>query len=201
VSRSFARRWIVAVTIGEAAGFAIAVGIAVATIGGGLEGASAIATAVGGGLLEGAALGAGQYLGMAERRPPALPWIVGTSLAAGFAWLLGMLPSTLGLDLSSPAAIVAVVVGGLLLLASIPVTQWLVLRRPRSFAWVPVNMAAWAVAILWTFAPSPIIDETSALPLVVALYVLAGLLMAVTIASLTVPVARRLFGPARDLRP
>lgn len=201
MSRGFAPRWILAVTIGEATGFAIAAGIAVTTIGGGRDGAPAVAAAVAGGLLEGAALGTGQYLGMRGNRPAAAQWIAGTSLAAGFAWLLGMLPSTLGLDLASPAAIVALVVGGLLLLASIPVTQWLVLRRPRSFVWVPVNMAAWAVAILWTFAPSPIIDESSPVPLVVALYVLAGLLMAVTIAALTVPVARRLFGQDRDLRP
>lgn len=200
MSRGFARRWIIAVTIGEAVGFAIAAGIGVATIGGGLDGAPAVATAVIGGLLEGAALGTGQYLGMRGDRPPAAPWIAGTALAAGFAWLLGMLPSTLGLDLASPAAIIALVVGGLLLLASIPVTQWLVLRRPRSLVWVPANMAAWAVAILWTFAPSPIIDESSPVPLVIALYVLAGLLMAVTIATLTAPVARRLFGRDRDLR-
>lgn len=197
----FVRRWILTVGLAEAVGFAIATGVAVTTIATGVSGGWALLAVVGGGALEGAALGTGQYLAMRERRPRPGPWIAGTSTAAALAWLLGMLPSTLGLDLASPLAIVALAVGGLVLLASIPVTQWLVLRRPGTFAWVPVNMGAWAVAILWTFAPSPIIDEHSPLGLVVTLYVIAGLLMAVTIAALTAPLARRLFGESRDLRP
>ena len=44
-----------------------------------------------------------------------------------------------------------------------------------------------AVSILWTFAPSPFIDERSPVALVVALYVAAGVLMAVTFACLTAP--------------
>ncbi|MDF1477525.1 hypothetical protein PYV02_00340 [Leifsonia sp. H3M29-4] len=190
---AFVRRWIVTVGVAEAAGFAIATGVAVATISSGLTGAWSLAAVVAGGALEGAALGTGQYLAMRSGRPRPLPWIAGTAAAAAFAWLLGMLPSTLGVDLGSPATIVALTLGGLVLLASIPVTQWLVLHRTGTFAWVPVNMGAWAVAILWTFAPSPIIDERSPLALVVVLYVLAGLLMAVTIASFTAPLARRLF--------
>jgi hypothetical protein len=58
-------------------------------------------------------------------------------------------------------------------------------------------MGAWLVAILWTFAPSPFIDEQTALPVVAALYVVAGLLMAVTVAALTAPLARSLFGAPR----
>jgi hypothetical protein len=196
----FARRWILAVSLAEAAGFAIATGVAIATISSGLTGGWALAAVVAGGAFEGAALGTGQYLAMRSGRPRPAAWIVGTSIAAAFAWLLGMLPSTLGPDLGSPATIVALAMGGLVLLASIPVTQWLVLRRRGAFVWVPVNMGAWAVAILWTFAPSPIIDERSPLPLVITLYVVAGLLMAVTIATLTAPIARRLFGADGDLR-
>ncbi len=198
---SFTRRWILTVGIAEAVGFAIATGVAVTTLAAGVSGAWALVAVVAGGALEGAALGTGQYLAMRERRPRPGPWIVGTSAAAAFAWLLGMLPSTLGVDLASPLVVVALALGGLLLLASIPVAQWLVLRRPGTVAWIPVNMGAWAVAILWTFAPSPIIDERSPLGLVIALYVIAGLLMAATIAALTASLARRLFDEPRDLRP
>ena len=197
----FVRRWILTVSVAEAVGFAIATGVGVATIATGMTGVWALVAVVAGGALEGAALGTGQYLAMGSGRPRPAPWIVGTSAAAAFAWLLGMLPSTLALDLGSPATIAALAAGGLVLLASIPLTQWLVLRRRGTFAWVPVNMGAWAIAILWTFAPSPIIDERSPIGLVVALYVVAGLLMAVTISALTAPLARRLFGGEGDLRP
>lgn len=187
------RRWILAVSIGEALGFTVAVGAAILTILAGVDDPVRFAIIVPAGAVEGAALATGQYVGMRARRPVAWRWIAATALAAAFAWTLGLLPSTLGLDLGSPLAIAAVAIGGLVLLASIPFAQWLVLARPRAFRWVPVNMGAWAVAILWTFAPSPLVDEQSPIALVATLYVIAGLLMAVTIASLTAWVAVSLF--------
>lgn len=191
-------RWILAVSAGEAVGFAIATTVAVLTIGGGIDGPGRLALVIVGGAFEGAALALGQYLGMREGRPVAWRWIAATAFAAAIAWALGMLPSTVGIDLGSPVALVAMGVGGIALLASIPVAQWLVLARPRTFRWVPVNAGAWAVSILWTFAPSPFIDERSPIPLIVALYVVAGILMAVTFASLTAGVARTMFFPRRD---
>ena len=188
------RRWIVAVSIGEGVGFAIAAGVAVLTIVAAVPDPARFALIIGGGAVEGAALAIGQYLGMRQRRPRIIAWIVATAVAAAFAWALGMLPSTLGLDLAAPAVIAMVVGGGVALLAVIPVAQWLVLARPGAFRWVPVSVGAWAVAILWTFAPSPFIDEHSSLTLVVILYVLAGALMAVTFALLTAGTAHRLFG-------
>ena len=89
--------------------------------------------------------------------------------------------------------LLVVAVGAVLLLVSIPFAQWLALARPRTARWVPVNAAAWAVAILWTLAPSPFIDERSPVLLVVGLYAAAGVLMAVTFACLTAPLALRLF--------
>ena len=192
------RRWIVAVSAGEGIGFAIATTVAVLTIVGGIDGPARLALVIVGGAFEGTALALGQHLGMREARPIAWRWIGATALAAAIAWTLGMLPSTVGIDLGSPVALIAVGIGGIVLLASIPLAQWLVLDRPRSFRWVPVNAGAWAVSILWTFAPSPFIDERSPIPLVAALYVVAGILMAVTFACLTAGVARSLFFPARD---
>ena len=122
----------------------------------------------------------GQYTGMRVHRPPPGRWIGATAGAAAFAWTLGMLPSTLGLDLASAMMLILVAIGAVLLLVSIPLAQWLALSRPRTALWVPVNAGAWLVSILWTFAPSPFIDERSPVPLVVALYVTAGVLMAVT---------------------
>ena len=188
-------RWIIAVTVGEALGFAVA---AVAAIG-----AAALAlpdpwrylALVCAGAVEGATLGAAQLVGMGAHRPPARLWIAATALGAAIAWSIGMLPSTFALPLMSPLGIVMLVVGGVALLASIPVAQWLVIRsRAHAARWIPVNMGAWALGVLWTFAPSPIVDESTSFAALIAVYAIAGLLMAATVASLTATTARRLFG-------
>ena len=201
--RAFVRRWITTVTIAEATGFAIASGFAVLTVALSLDDPWRLALLVVGGAVEGAALATGQYIAMVRNRPRAPVWIGATAVAASVAWLLGLLPSTLELEVDSPGAVALVVLGAVVLLASIPCAQWLALRRPRAFRWVPTNMAAWSVAVLWTAVPSPFITEDSPLALIASLYVVAGLLMAVTIAVLTAPVARSLFfdpapGPAPD---
>lgn len=198
--RHLRRRWILAVSVGEGVGFTIATSLAVLGLVAGIDGPGRLALAMVGGALEGAALASGQYLGMRAGRPVAWRWIGATALAAALAWTLGMMPSTLGMDLGEPVALIALAVGGIVLLASIPVAQWLVLARPGTFRWVPVNAGAWLVAILWTFAPSPFIDEQSPIVVVATLYVLAGVLMAVTFASLTAGVAGSLFLPGATHR-
>jgi hypothetical protein len=193
----FAGRWILRVTVGEAAGFAVAAGVGATLAATGAPAGIAYPVAVGAGAIEGLALGAGQYSAMLGDRPSRAAWLGATAAAAAFAWALGMLPSTLGVDLGSPATWVLLALGGVLLLASIPVAQWLVLRaagRRDAGAWVPGTMGAWALAILWTAAPSPLVDEKSPWGVVLGLYVVAGLLMAVTIAAVSAPLARRLFG-------
>ncbi|MCR8670505.1 hypothetical protein [Agrococcus sp. HG114] len=197
----FVPRWIVLVAAGEAIGFALATGAAVLAIVLELADLPRLALAVAGGAVEGAALGWGQWLAMQRNRPHRARWIGATSCAAALAWLLGMLPSTVGLRIDSAWTVALLAVGALALLASIPLAQWLVLDRPRTFRWVPVNMGAWLVAILWTAAPSPLVDEASPIWFVAVLYVAAGLLMALTVAALTAPVARALFGPDEPRRP
>lgn len=189
------KRWIVIVSLGEAAGFAVATTVALLVILTGVPAGPAFAAIVGGGAIEGTLLGTAQWLAMPGTRPPALRWIPATAAGAAIAWSLGMLPSTLGLVPSTPETYLAFAAGALALLASIPVLQWAAIARTGTGRWIPVNMGAWAVAVLWTAAPSPIIDETSPTALIAALYVLAGLLMAVTIAALTAKTATRLFPP------
>lgn len=209
--RAFIVRWIAAVTVGETAGFAVAATLAVGvTVAGpALPAWIAYAIVVAGGAAEGALLGAAQQwaAGRAQVGPA---WVAATSGGAALAWAIGMLPSTLGVDLRTPVGIGAAVVGGAVLLASIPTAQWMALRRRGTVRWIPITMGAWAVAILWTAAPSPIIDEHTPVPLIVVAYLVAGLLMAVTIAGLTAPTAASLFvadpasredfGPARATR-
>lgn len=149
------------------------------------------------GAIEGALLATGQYLAMQRGRPHPGRWIGFTALAACLAWAIGMLPSTLGFTLDSPWSFVLLALGGLLLLASIPVAQWLAMARRGTVRWVPITMGAWLVALAWTAVPSLFHDESSPVPLVIALYLIAGILMAVTIAALTLPVARSLFAEPR----
>lgn len=187
-------RWIIAVTVGEAVGFAIAAAVAVGTVGLAMPDQWRYPVIVVGGALEGAVLGGAQLIGMGPRRPGAVRWIVATALGAALAWSIGLLPGTFAIPLSSPLAVVAPAVGGVVLLATIPVAQWLTIRpRAHAVRWIPVNMGAWAIAILWTFAPSPIVDESTSIGVLITVYAVAGLLMAGTVATLTATTARRLF--------
>lgn len=189
--RDFVLRWTLTVTAAETLGFAVAALTAVGVTALGVSDAARYPIVVAAGAVEGALLGAGQYLAMRERRPRPGAWIGATSAAAAFAWAVGMLASLIP-SVLSPGL---VVVGGLLIVASIPTAQWAVLRRPRTLRWIPVNMGAWAVGVLWTIAPSPIVDESTPVGVIVLLYVLAGVLMAGTVAVLTASTAARLFGP------
>ena len=194
--RAFVVRWIAAVTVGETLGFAVAatVAVAVTAVGPALNAWAAYAMIVAGGAVEGALLGVAQRWGAGGAQlGPA--WVAATSGGAALAWSLGMLPSTIGVDLRNPVGIAALVAGGLVLLGSIPTAQWMALHRRGTARWIPVTMGAWAVAILWTAAPSPIIDEHTSAGLIVVAYVCAGVLMAVTIAALTAPTAASLFAP------
>lgn len=95
------RRWVMATTCGELAGFAIPaiVGAAAASADIG-EGAS-MAVLVLAGVGEGTVLGWAQSR-MLRRELPELrtgSWIRATAAGAAVAWALGMLPSTLGRQL------------------------------------------------------------------------------------------------------
>jgi hypothetical protein len=194
----FLRRWLVSVTLAEAAGFAIP-----AIVGGILSLLAAPAGVVYpamvlAGACEGVLLGFGQSIGFGSAVPRSA-WMLATAAGAAAAWSMGMLPSSLGgIDFGSPWVIVLAAMLGCVLLLSIPTLQWLVLRRKgmRTAFWIPVNAGAWAAGILWTLAPSPFIDETTPVPALFGVYLLAGLLMAATVAALTGFAARRIASDA-----
>ena len=196
---TFMRRWVFAVTAGETIGFMIP-----AAVGGVLALAAAPGFVVyplmiAAGACEGALLGVGQSIGFGSSVVRRSSWVAATAAGAAVAWSIGMLPSTIsGFNPGSPSALPWILVGAVLLLVSIPALQWLVLRRVirRAFWWIPTNACAWAAGILWTLAPSPFIDETTAFPALWGTYLLAGTLMAVTVASLTGFPARRVMKSA-----
>jgi hypothetical protein len=188
-------RWVGYMVAGEGVGFLVPVaGFALAaTLG--LEAWAAWAVLVVAGAGEGALLGLGQSLALRGSRAevPVGRWIAATAVAASVAWSIGMLPTTLAdlgapLDFAAPAAWIAVAVGGLALLATIPLAQWPVLRAaglPRAWRWIPLNMAAWLIGLVFTFLPSPFVDEFTPPAVVFAQFAVAGVLMALTVALVT----------------
>jgi hypothetical protein len=181
-------RWVLPVTLGEAVGFSVpAVGVAVTGISWGpLTTLVAMMLA---GSAEGALLGLAQADCMYRRGvlPVLRRWVLATSAGAAVAWSLGMLPSILGgLDWTA-RTVVAAGIGALILLASLPLAQYVVLRDRLSGAilWIPINMAAWLVGISWTLLPSPWVDQSTPTGPLIMIYGLAGLCMAATVAVIT----------------
>jgi hypothetical protein len=184
----FLRRWIGAVTAAETVGFLLPASAFAVRALAGLPPWPGYALVVAAGVGEGAVLGGGQALALRRSGVGvrAGAWVPATAAAAGVAWSVGMLPATLPpIDTSSRAALAAVAAGGLVLLLSIPTAQWPLLRPhvPRASRWIPLNVLAWGVGILWTFAPSPVITEDTPAGALAATYAVAGLLMAVTVAT------------------
>lgn len=189
------RRWIGFTVLGESVGYLIPVTAFALAAALSLEGWAAWAWLVVFGAGEGALLGLGQALGLRGSRAavrPA-PWILATAVAASVAWGIGMLPSTLidagvAIDLTSPATWAVAAPAALALLATIPLAQRPLLARSgvlHSWWWVPINMGAWLVGIVFTFLPSPWVDESTPAAVMFALFAVAGVLMATTVAVLT----------------
>ena len=189
--RAFCRRWVGWTVAGEAAGFTVAAIAGAVAATQDLPSVSEFAVLVGAGSIEGALLGAGQAIAMTRLQlPPRIlrRWPVVTSVAAALAWSIGLLPSSIpDVPWSSPITwLIAVVLGSALLL-SIPTAQYLLLRGAIHTAgrWIWVNVLAWSLGIMWTFAPSPLVDASTPILSLISIYAVAGLLMATTVAVIT----------------
>jgi hypothetical protein len=182
-------RWVLVVPLGEALGFAVPATVFAAGTTAGWGPWTTYVALVLAGSVEGALLGTAQADCL--YRWGVLPirrwWIVATSVAAAVAWSLGMLPSTLGGLRWSIETAVLVGIGALMLLTSIPLAQYIVLRDRlrRAALWIPINMVAWLVGISWTLAPSPFVDQSTPVQSLILIYGLAGLCMAATVAIIT----------------
>lgn len=111
-----------------------------------------------------------------------------TAAAAAVAWACGMAPNTM-YDLGAPAwaSIVAGVAGAPVLLLSIGVAQWTVLRDfvPRAWRWVVANVLAWVVALPPTFVGPALVPRGAPIGLEVAVWGVSGLMMAAILAAVT----------------
>ena len=185
------RRWVVATTCGELAGFAIPAIVGAAATSAGVGQGASMALLVLAGAGEGAVLGWAQSR-MLRRELPDLrsgDWVRATAAGAAVAWSIGMLPSTLSrqlLELWPPLMVGLGLVAGALLLSTIGVAQWLVLRRhvDRSGVWVLANALAWIAGLTVVFAAIGVAPSDA--PVMIALFgVVGGLGMGLTVALVT----------------
>ena len=145
------------------------------------------------GAVEGSLLGWAQSMVLRGVLPgfPSAAWIVRTALAAAFAWLLGLLPALFWDRLQDLPPVLAnglAVAGGALLLLSIGVAQWTVLRDvvPGSGRWIGWTALAWLAGLgVFVLVSTPLWQPGQSAVVVALIGALGGLLMAVTVAAVT----------------
>jgi hypothetical protein len=191
------RNWTIATALGEVFGFAVPalVGLTALWLFGEAE---SVGPAVAfylllllAGIGEGAMLGTAQWVVLRRMLPPltARDWIGATAIAAGGAWALGLLPSTVDAAVSLPPAaqIGAWVVIAPIMLCAIGVGQWFVLRQhlDRAGRWIPANVVAWLLGLPVTFIVPALVPDDSPAAVWIAAFVGAGLLMGAIVGAVT----------------
>jgi len=191
-------QWVLACTLGEIIGFGgvpVLGAALVLWLSSGLEpGTRSIllfAIAVIGGLGEGAILALFQLRVLRTLLPRlnARRWVLSTAGAASFAWLCGMLAPLLDdlVGLSASAAIAIWVPAGLLILLSIGAAQAWVLRGvvDSPNRWITANVLGWLLGLPWTFVLPALLPETAPIPVWVATFSIAGVMMGLTVGLVT----------------
>ncbi|HZM83019.1 MAG TPA: hypothetical protein VFC19_45460 [Candidatus Limnocylindrales bacterium] len=198
------RRWMVFVTLGELAGF-VAPALAGALLSAAaVNAATTLLVMLSAGAVEGTILGWAQASALRKDLPglPRYRFAAATGLAAVVAYAVGMLPSTLGGRLAGVHPLIlgaAAAAGAVVLLGSIGTGQWLVLRRvvPRAGWWIAATAGAWAAGLsVFLLVATPLWQQGQPLWLTVVIGILAGALMAATVAALTGLAAARLLRQA-----
>jgi Ca2+-transporting ATPase len=186
------RSWVRWTTAGETVGFAVpalAAAGAAALPGEGWRWLLLLAA----GATEGAVLGWAQTR-VLRRVLPGLPtraWVLRTAMAAVVAWAVGLTPAAVWpslADLPVGGAVALGALGGALLLASIGVAQWTVLRGrlAGSEQWIGWTALGWCVGLaVFTLVTTPLWQPGQTGGLIAAIGVLGGVLMAATVAAVT----------------
>jgi len=192
------RRWVVACTAGELIGFGgiPVLGAALAlALTQGLPPASRslvlYVVAVAGGLGEGAVLALFQYRVLGTLLPALSKraWVTATALAAALAWALGMAAPLLDdlVGLTATAQIAIWVPASVLILLSIGAAQaWALRGRAAQPArWLLANVLAWLAGLPWTFVLPALLPESAPIPVWIATFGVAGVLMGLTVGLVT----------------
>ncbi|NJM06374.1 hypothetical protein HC891_09545 [Candidatus Gracilibacteria bacterium] len=190
-------RWVLATTLGEMLGFfaPVLAGVLLIQAVASLDRPSAalltFCVLVAAGSLEGIALGYAQWRVLRSVLPRIgwRAWTGATALAAVLAWSLGMLPNAItdGAGLGATFMVLAWVAVAPLLLLSIGVAQWFVLRRhlSRAALWVPANALGWTLGVGATFVGAALINETMPLWMAVSIGVASGIAMGFVVGCIT----------------
>lgn len=183
-------RWFVTVTVGEFLGFAVPATIAALTVHADAP-VNAVALLVAG-TVEGIVLGSFQayvlrmvFTGL---RPAA--WVAATAAGALVAWSMGVVPILTDGFAGWPVLLMApvVTVGGIVLLSSIGVAQWVVLRAHADGAtrWIWATAVAWLAGLaVFTAFTTPLWQPGQDTAAVVAIGIVGGVLMAASMAAVT----------------
>lgn len=182
--------WVITVSCGEFIGFSIPSLIGILTVSAHLTQSMQTLLMIAAGICEGAVLGFAQSL-IIRRIFPRIEsqrWIAVTAAAAGFAWSIGMLPSTFSdvvenmpLNLLIPLGLLL----GSVLLVSIGFVQHLVLQNfvSNSLVWVWGNSLAWVAGLTALFLVMSVAPDGFLPTLIFS--ILGGLCMALVMAVIT----------------
>ncbi|MEO3784512.1 hypothetical protein ABGB12_14340 [Actinocorallia sp. B10E7] len=194
-SRRLWARWTLAVTAGEVTGFLVpaAVGAATADASQFVQLVSLVAA----GAVEGTLLGVSQGWVLRGMLPelPLGRWVRLTALAAACAWLLAMIPASLGGTVPTAALIALMVPAGIAVLLSIGYVQWRVLRDllPHAGRWIPGTAAGWLAGLaVFTGITTPFWQPGQDFMTIALIGMLGASAMAVTMAAVTGAVMVRL---------
>jgi hypothetical protein len=187
------RKWTKWVTLGELAGFTVPALVGVLASAAGAPSGLLYAAMLPAGAFEGACLGYAETRALRGHLPqiPAGQFTAATAAAAVLAYGLGMLPSTLGEGLDDVPDLLlfsAVGAGALVLLLSIGTAQALVLRQSGLDAWwwIAATAGAWLAALaVFLLVATPLWQPGQPLAITIVVAILAGCLMAATVAVLT----------------
>ncbi|MGW2221531.1 nitroreductase/quinone reductase family protein [Nonomuraea sp. NPDC001684] len=200
-------RWMRTVTLGEIVGFSLPALVGALVAGPawsalGIEPFLRAAAVVMAGTVEGAVLGLAQAYVLRTALPAIATrdWVRATMGGAAIAWGVGALPVLDDRVLGWPPAVLSLL--GLTLLAAMGLLQWRVLSRHvrAAFWWVVATAGSWLVALgVFMLVTTPLWQEGQPAWLIVAIGVLGGAAMAVTVAALTAVAFVRLL--ARSISP
>ncbi|MFD7845288.1 hypothetical protein ACFV4K_20435 [Nocardia sp. NPDC059764] len=189
--RDLRRSWFTRVTVGEMLGFlapALAGSLTAHT-----SAAVLVMSMLGAGAVEGTVLGYFQAGVLRTRlsRLRSRDWMVATAAAAVLAWTVGVLPMLYGEQFGEwPvwAQIPVAVAGSLIMVFSIGIAQWMVLRRftDRAALWILANAVGWVAGLLaFTLVTSPLWQPGQPPILVAVIGILGGAVMAAVMAWVT----------------